>query len=727
MDLHFNRSYKFWPYIIVVLGVLLSAASGYFTYHHYEEKERLRLESASDEIVILVKSRMATYEQVLKSGVGFFKASDNVSRNEWAIFAKEQKINENFKGIQGFGYAEVVLPNDKGQHEARIRKEGFSSFKIRPDGQRELYTSIIYLEPFDERNKRAFGYDMFSEKVRRVAMTKAMRSGEATLSGKIKLLQEYDKNVQAGFLMYLPVYKKGSKLDTPQDRVLATQGFVYAPFRANDLMDGVLGLMFAKIDVEIYDGDSLGKENLLYDANINHQNMQLLKRTNITVNGRTWTLIFKSNSALESENIYVVFLITSFVLTLTLFLYLFLNSLIKAKERALQATQKLQASEERLRFAMEGAGDGLWDWNLKTNDIFYSKRWMEMLGYEENEITCNLDGWESRVHPQDIKQAFTDITAHIEGKSKTYINEHRIKCKDGSYKWILSRGMIVSRDSDGVPIRMVGAHTDISMSKEMEKKLETYSYELETKIATEVEKNRIQQEKMFSQARHAQMGEMIGMIAHQWRQPLNAMSGTAVNLSLRQRMGMLNDEDVKEASKFIQNSAQKMSETIDDFMNFFNADSEKEFFRISDVLGNVEHMVDAQLKTHSIKLEITIDDCLELYGSKNNLTHVLLNLILNARDALNAQTKEAKKITIRAYDELDSSCSIKVIDNGGGIDVEIIDKIFNPYFTTKEQGQGTGIGLHMAKEIIERNFNGAITVHNTEDGAEFILNVRGRI
>ncbi len=477
MPLQFNKSNKIWPIVAIIIGVLLSLFSGWFTYHYYAEKENLRFDLASNEIVLLVRARMAAYEQVLKSGVGLFKASDSVSRNEWKIFVKEHKLNENFKGIQGFGYSEVVLPQNKQQHEERIRKEGFSDFKIHPDGERELYTSIIYLEPFDERNIRAFGYDMFSEKVRRTAMKKAMLSGKAALSGKITLVQEFNTDIQAGFLMYLPVYKKGYKLDTPQERALAIQGFVYAPFRADDLMNGILGTIFPDIDFEIYDGDSISKENLLYDSNTNNKST-LYKKTKVAINGHTWTLTFRTNSIFKSENVYIIFLIPSLMLILTFLLYSLLNSLIKTEKSAIEiakkATLKLQNSEERLRYALEGAGDGIWDWNLVTNEVFFSKRWKEMLGFSEDEIDSNLDEWKNRVHPEDLEQVYADITAHLEGKSHIYSNEHRVKCKDGSYKWILDRGTIVSRTVDGTPLRMVGSHSDISERKQSQLKLAYY-------------------------------------------------------------------------------------------------------------------------------------------------------------------------------------------------------------------------------------------------------------
>lgn len=475
---HIFKSYKFWSYIAIVVGLFFAAFIGWFTYKYYEDKEQLRLESASNAIVILVKNRMAAYEQVLRSGVGFFNASESVTRDQWALFVKGHRLNEYFKGIQGFGYSEVVLPHNKQKHEERIRKEGFPDYAIKPEGEREIYTSIIYLEPFDERNKRVFGYDMFSEKVRRDAMSQAMQSDETRLSGKVYLMQETEKNIQAGFLMYMPVYKKDSKLDTPQGKASAIQGFVYAAFRANDLMGGILGGTLSNVDFEIYDGSLTSQENVLYSSNSNNISKTPYKTTNITMNGRTWTLVFKTNSTFKGEHIYIVFLIPSLVLILTLLLYLLLNSLIKTKEIAqhiaTKATQKLHTSEERLRFALEGSGDGLWDWNLKTNEVFFSKRWKEMLGFRDDEIANTLEEWKNRVHPQDLEQVYADIAAHIEGKSNVYINEHRVKCKDGSFKWVLDRGMIVSRDVDGTPIRMVGSHSDISERKEAQLKLEEY-------------------------------------------------------------------------------------------------------------------------------------------------------------------------------------------------------------------------------------------------------------
>ncbi len=126
------------------------------------------------------------------------------------------------------------------------------------------------------------------------------------------------------------------------------------------------------------------------------------------------------------------------------------------------AQQSLRESEFRWRFAIEGAGDGLWDWDVPSGRIFFSKRWKEMLGHTQGEIGDGLDEWEKRVHPDDHDRAMAEVTAHLQGRTAQYVNEHRVRCKDGSWKWILDRGLVVERDARGQPLRVIGTHTDIT-------------------------------------------------------------------------------------------------------------------------------------------------------------------------------------------------------------------------------------------------------------------------
>ncbi len=137
-----------------------------------------------------------------------------------------------------------------------------------------------------------------------------------------------------------------------------------------------------------------------------------------------------------------------------------------------QHEQVLRESEERWQFALEGSEDGVWDWDAQSNEVFFSRRWKEMLGYEEHEIGNTLDEWDKRIHPEDKEQVYKKIEEHFAGQNSVYMSEHRVLCKDGAYKWILDRGKVMSRTEDGKPLRVVGTHTDISRQKRMEKALQ---------------------------------------------------------------------------------------------------------------------------------------------------------------------------------------------------------------------------------------------------------------
>ena len=213
-----------------------------------------------------IEQHMMTYEQVLRGAEGLFAASISVERDEFRAYIAALRLEQNYPGIQGAGFSLIVPAAGKDEHIAAIRKEGYPAYAIRPEGERDPYTSIIYLEPFADRNLRAFGYDMYSEPVRHAAMEQARDSGRATISGKVKLLQETEKRVQAGFLMYLPVYKDNAARNTLVGRRANIVGWVYLPFRMNDLMTRLHGEHAAELGIEIYDGEEMSNQTRMYNS-----------------------------------------------------------------------------------------------------------------------------------------------------------------------------------------------------------------------------------------------------------------------------------------------------------------------------------------------------------------------------------------------------------------------------------------------------------------------------
>ena len=372
-------------------------------------------------------------------------------------------------------------------------------------------------------------------------------------------------------------------------------------------------------------------------------------------------------------------------------------------------------ANERFELLMEVSKDGLWDWNPITNKVYFSKRWKSMLGYEESSIKDDLAEWSSRVHPDDIEQAFEDVTTHLAGKTDFYENIHRMKHKDGHWVWILDSGKALFR-KDGKAYRVIGFHRDITLQKEYEGNLE--------KLVNEKTFENLEQLKMIEhQSKMASMGEMIGAIAHQWRQPLNAISINIQNLEYDYEDGLINKEFLDAFVEKNKKTINFMSKTIDNFRNFFRIDKQKELFCTKDAIEDIVNMQDAQLKSHSIEVVVQ-GDGFKVDGFKTEFMQVVLNLINNAKDEIIEKNIEYKKIVITLCKK---KKLIVVKDKAGGVRKDVIDRIFEPYFTTKAQGKGTGMGLYMSKMIIEKNMAGALSVKNTKEGAMFSIEFEPKI
>ncbi len=477
--------------------------------------------------------------------------------------------------------------------------------------------------------------------------------------------------------------------------------------------------------------------------------------------------------------------------------------------------------EERLELAMNGSNDGIWDWNIVDNSVYFSPRWKEMLGYRDDELVNEVPTWTNHIHPDDMEATWAAIHKHINSETEYYEGIHRLKHKDGHWVWILDRGKALY-DSNGNATRMIGTHTDISEQKAIELKalhqqqiieqihdsvistdlggiitswnssselllgysadevigkhisliyldedlqvlgknisllmkdgenyvtvrLVTKSNEvlhvdlslslLKNEDATPIgmigyakditEKQRAE-ETMAQQARMAQMGEMISMIAHQWRQPLNAVSLTASNLRLKfdfEEFDSTTQEGFIECSQEfsreldnIQEYVRNLSSTIDDFRNFYKSDKESVCVKLEDVVSKSLKIVGISLAEDSIELiqEYGSDEEIELY--ENEMMQVILTIFKNSQD--NFLEKKTANPTIRV---ITTKKMISFCDNGGGIPEDILSKIFDPYFSTKLEKNGTGLGLYMSKTIIEEHHKATLSVKNIEGGACFTI------
>ena len=299
------------PFGVFAIGLILTGLAGLYIKAGVETAAQREFEYVCNEIQLNIGSRMDTSAQVLYSGAALFASSDVVSRDEWRTFTQMLRLDQHLPGTQGVGFSQLVQIGWLDQYIRQVRQEGFPDFNIWPMGTRETYTFIKFLEPFSGRNLRAFGFDMFSEPVRREAMQRARDENTAALSGKVILVQETGRDVQAGTLMYVPVYQRGMQVNTLEERRAAIVGWVYSPFRMNDMMDGTVGKWEQasendNIILKIYDGDRVSADALLYDSSDPNDLLPFSEITTITrvvhvkFKGQPWTLEFSLLGGLSS-------------------------------------------------------------------------------------------------------------------------------------------------------------------------------------------------------------------------------------------------------------------------------------------------------------------------------------------------------------------------------------------------------------------------------------------
>ncbi len=513
----------------------------------------------------------------------------------------------------------------------------------------------------------------------------------------------------------------------------------------------------------------------------------------------------------------------------------FINTIFNRYNKRLERKNSLLKKwKDRYELAIIASNDGLWDINLKTNRIFFSKKWLKMFGYERDDIQ-NFKEWLTVVHSDDRQKVLKKFQEHIEGKSDHFISEYRLKDKQGNYKWVLVRGKAFIDDNSS---RMLMMSMDIDDRMKLTKELrdvellteygkivvfrwrnnenldvkfvsnsiEYYGYEakdfqtskmryfdfiyeddvenlkkvinkaikndeksftkihrvvdsnkkvkwvynrtilvkddygkvtslygyinditkikmneeeLKQKVKEEVEKNIKKDRLLIQQNKMASMGEMLGNIAHQWRQPLNN-----INLLIhfiRDNFKNFTKEELDESVNSAKLQINYMSQTIDDFRNFYQPTKDKKLFSIKDSISQCYKIVASSFEQNSVEFEIVGDDT-KINSYENEFEQVIVNILNNAVDAAKVKKREVDfnpkvLIDIRVED----SIIVNISNNCGTIPSKVLDRIFEPYFTTKFENQGTGIGLYMAKVIVEKNMQGRIEAANKADGVEFTI------
>jgi PAS domain S-box-containing protein len=346
--------------------------------------------------------------------------------------------------------------------------------------------------------------------------------------------------------------------------------------------------------------------------------------------------------------------------------------------------------------------------------IYASKAFQQISGYSSQELVENSQSIVN--HPDMPKETFKELWKTIR-KGKIWKGEIKNKKKDGTFFWI---NTTISPDIDSKG-EIVG-YNAISENITAAKAYEELSKTLEARVKEEMEKNNEKTTQMIQQSRLAQMGEMISMIAHQWRQPLASISAISGTLSLDIMMKNYNEEFFQERLDSISELSQHLSQTINDFRGFFKNDKQKEKANLGVMVDSCMQVIGPSLTNKSIHFQIDIDRNVVLNSFISELKQVMLNIFKNAEDALLESNTENATVWIKGYSD-DKNICISIEDNAGGISEDIANEIFDPYFSTKKQKDGTGLGLYMSKIIVEEHIGGTISFKNTDLGASFTISI----
>jgi PAS domain S-box-containing protein len=480
------------------------------------------------------------------------------------------------------------------------------------------------------------------------------------------------------------------------ERRAALLGWAYSPYRMNDLMAGILGGLADReqVDLEIFDGETPSRESLLY-ASRNGEKTEPPRATRLTrqividAAGRKWLLSFGQDVDMDYN---VAWLVLGGGAALSLLLSGLFYSLsrtgIRARVLAEQLTAELSESEMRWRIAVEGTGDGLYDWDVPGGKAFYSRRWKEMLGYSDGEIGPDTSEWEIRIHPDDKAGTMAAAGALLDGSVPLYSHEHRMRCKDGSWRWVLARGVVIRRDPEGRPLRVVGTHSDITEKRQMA--------EIKSRL--------------------------VSMASHEFRTPL-ATIRVAADLLATHR-GKMDEAAIQRALETILGTTDYMTGIVADVLDLSAMTRDGQTVELTEFsLGDFLRQVAAEFQAaRSAPAALSLDwdgSPLTCIGIPALLQRAVNNLLDNAVKYSPLGTP----VVLRLRQE-GSEALVQVEDQGIGIPEEEVVFLHDPFFRASNTTgiPGTGLGLAIVAEAMQRM--GGKVEHANRAGGGTIFTIR---
>ncbi len=683
-------------WIALAGSLIVTALAWYLSDQFAVQRARDRFEYKTEDIEKAISRRMTEYEEVLRGGLGLFKTIPNVTRSQWRDYVSALEVDRYYPGLQGIGFS-MMIPSGKTKEViSQVRSEGYPQFDVHPVGQRSETSAIVYLEPLKGRNLRAFGYDMFSEPVRREAMARARDTGNVAISGVVTLVQETKEDVQRGFLMYLPVYQRGMPINSVEERRSALRGYVYSPFRTNDLMSGILGSSSANIDFEIFDGEKPDPSRLLYDSDRSmqlaavHLEQDHTRFVMLPIGGRVWGIRFASNPdyvTVAEESQPLVVAIGGVAIDLLLFFSIasIARQYKRAEISAKHAAAKLAQKEEQFRAVSDTANDGIVTADSSGLIVYLNKSAEDMF-----EISAN----DAAGQPLTILMPPQFHSAHTAGFSNFI--------KTGASKIIGRRVEITGRRKSGADFPL-----EISLA----------AWTANNKMYFTAHLRDITDRKRVERLKN----EFVSTVSHEMRTPLTAIHGSLA-LVASGATGAL-PAQAAELVNVARDSSERLVRLTNDMLDLQKMETGKLAFdirplNVSELVRSASSSNESFVKQHGAVLECKCpDEDLFVVGDADRVIQVLTNLISNA--AKYSPSLGVVTVSIEVREKL---IRFLVTDQGPGVPDDFRARMFEKFAQadssdTRQKG-GTGLGLSISRMLIER-MDGYIGLASDGPGTTF--------